>query len=59
MVGKGLEGIEADFWGGGETVVPQYAPSAAYRQLEFMLGRIGSLTERGSFTTQSGDYGNG
>ena len=33
-------------------VVPQYAPSAAYRQLEFLLGRIESLTQRGSFTTQ-------
>lgn len=33
-------------------MVPQYAPSAAYRQLEFLLGRIGSLTQRGSFTTQ-------
>ncbi|MCJ1471478.1 hypothetical protein MMC13_000117 [Lambiella insularis] len=33
-------------------MVPQYAPSAAYRQLEFLLGRIDSLTEMGSFTTQ-------
>ncbi|KAI4212200.1 MAG: hypothetical protein LQ351_005069 [Letrouitia transgressa] len=36
-------------------MVPQYAPSAAYRQLEFLLGRIDSLTERGSFTTQPGN----
>ena len=32
-------------------MVPQYAPSAAYRQLEFLLGRIGSLSEVSSFTT--------
>ncbi|EON68560.1 hypothetical protein W97_07818 [Coniosporium apollinis CBS 100218] len=32
-------------------MVPQYAPSAAYRQLEFLLGRIDDLSERGSFTT--------
>jgi len=38
------------------TVVPQYAPSAAYRQLEFLLGRIGSLSEMGDFTTRTGNY---
>ncbi|EXJ93307.1 carboxypeptidase [Capronia coronata CBS 617.96] len=32
--------------------IPQYVPGAAYRQLEFLLGRIGNLTERGTFTTQ-------
>lgn len=32
-------------------MVPQYAPSAAYRQLEFLLGRIKSLDEVSSFTT--------
>ena len=32
-------------------MVPQYAPSAAYRQLEFLLGRIDSLGTKGSFTT--------
>ena len=32
-------------------MIPQYAPSAAYRQLEFLLGRISSLTEKSSFTT--------
>ena len=37
-------------------VVPQYAPSAAYRQLEFLLGRISSLTQTGDFTTQSGNF---
>ena len=40
-------------------MIPQYQPSAAYRQLEFLLGRIGSLTERSDFTTQTGDFGNG
>lgn len=39
-------------------MIPQYAPSAAYRQLEFLLGRISSLGERSDFTTQSGDFGN-
>jgi hypothetical protein len=33
-------------------MIPQYAPSVAYRQMEFLLGRIKSLTERSSFTTQ-------
>jgi carboxypeptidase D len=35
-------------------MVPQYAPSAAYRQLEFLLGRIESLDEVSPFTTQPG-----
>lgn len=39
-------------------MVPQYAPSAAYRQLEFLLGRISDLGVRSDFTTQSGDFGN-
>lgn len=34
-------------------MVPQYAPSAAYRQLEFLLGRIPDLGTMGSFTTMS------
>jgi len=37
-------------------MLPQYAPGAAYRILEFMLGRIESLEERGDFTTQNGKY---
>nr|POF01229.1 putative serine carboxypeptidase [Quercus suber] len=37
-------------------MIPQYAPSASYRQLEFLLGRIDSLSERSDFTTQHGDY---
>jgi carboxypeptidase D len=32
-------------------MIPQYAPSAAYRQLEFMLGRIPDLGTVGPFTT--------
>jgi carboxypeptidase D len=32
-------------------MVPQYQPSSAYRQLEFLLGRIESLTSREPFTT--------
>lgn len=39
-------------------MVPQYAPSAAYRQVEFLLGRISDLSEVSDFTTQSGDFGN-
>ncbi|KAF9894068.1 hypothetical protein FE257_009041 [Aspergillus nanangensis] len=31
--------------------IPQYAPGAAYRQLEFLLGRIESLSEPGEYTT--------
>ncbi|KAF2477049.1 carboxypeptidase cpdS precursor [Lindgomyces ingoldianus] len=33
-------------------MVPQYQPSSAYRQLEFLLGRIDSLSEKGGFTTR-------
>ncbi|MCJ1386486.1 hypothetical protein MMC17_009612 [Xylographa soralifera] len=36
--------------------IPQYTPGAAYRMLEFLLGRIQSLTQVGDFTTQSGNY---
>lgn len=41
-------------------MVPQYAPGAAYRQMEFLLGRIPSLGTPGNFTTQmetGGAYG--
>lgn len=31
--------------------IPQYAPGAAYRQLEFLLGRISSLQEKGDYTS--------
>ncbi|QSZ36493.1 hypothetical protein DSL72_006373 [Monilinia vaccinii-corymbosi] len=33
-------------------MVPQYAPSASYRTLEYLLGRIESLTSTEPFTTQ-------
>ncbi|KAF2260498.1 carboxypeptidase cpdS precursor [Lojkania enalia] len=35
-------------------MVPQYQPSSAYRQLEFLLGRIDSLTSTEPFTTAPG-----
>lgn len=31
-------------------MVPQYQPSSAYRQLEYLLGRISSLSEVSDFT---------
>ena len=30
--------------------IPQYVPGAAYRQLEFLLGRIKRLQQKGSYT---------
>ena len=36
--------------------IPQYAPGAGYRQLEFLLGRIESLSEVGDFTTVPGNF---
>lgn len=33
-------------------MIPQYAPSASYRTLEYLLGRIESLTSTVPFTTQ-------
>ncbi|KAK3679045.1 hypothetical protein LTR78_001498 [Recurvomyces mirabilis] len=39
-------------------MIPQYAPAAAYRQVEYLLGRIDNLGEKSDFTTQSGDFGN-
>lgn len=50
---RGLTFVEVSLSG---HMIPQYAPSAAYRQLEFLLGRIGSLTQRGDFTTQTGNF---
>lgn len=35
-------------------VIPQYAPTAAYRHLEFLLGRVDSLSSTAPFTTDSG-----
>lgn len=36
--------------------IPEYVPGASFRHLEFLLGRIPSLTTRGDFTTQHGNY---
>ncbi|KAH8646601.1 Alpha/Beta hydrolase protein [Tricladium varicosporioides] len=36
--------------------IPQYTPGAAYRQLEFLLGRIDSLGQMGDYTTQTGNF---
>lgn len=33
-------------------MIPQYAPSAAYRHVEYLLGRIPSLSSQTPFTTQ-------
>ncbi|TKX23521.1 serine carboxypeptidase-like protein 5 [Elsinoe australis] len=54
---RGLTFVEIDLSG---HMVPQYAPSAAYRHLEFLLGRVESLGERSPFSTQvgTGDFGN-
>ncbi|KAI9727808.1 MAG: hypothetical protein M1834_007955 [Cirrosporium novae-zelandiae] len=54
---RGLTYVQVELSG---HMVPQYQPSAAYRMMEFMLGRIGSLSQEGDFTTQTGNYtGNG
>ncbi|KAK6373533.1 hypothetical protein LTS17_008025 [Exophiala oligosperma] len=50
---RGLTWVTVDLAG---HEIPQYVPGAAYRQLEFLLGRIDSLTVVGSFTTQHGNY---
>ena len=47
---RGLTWIEVSLSG---HMVPQYAPSAAYRTLEYLLGRIESVTEEGCFTTDT------
>jgi carboxypeptidase D len=36
--------------------IPQYVPGASYRHLEFLLGRISNLEQRGDFTTQTGNF---
>lgn len=53
---RGLTWVETFLSG---HMIPQYAPTAAYRQLEFLLGRIPSLTTVSDFTTQGGKWGNG
>lgn len=58
---RGLTFVGVDLSG---HMIPQYAPTAAYRTVEFLLGRIESLQEVSSFTTESwgqstGELGNG
>jgi len=36
--------------------IPEYAPGAAFRQLEFLLGRIENLSVEGDYTTQKGNF---
>lgn len=50
---RGLTWVTVDMAG---HEIPQYVPGAAYRQLEFLLGRIGSLTEMGDFTTLNDSF---
>lgn len=45
---RGLTWVTVDLAG---HEIPQYAAGAAYRQLEFLLGRIDNLTVVGDFTT--------
>lgn len=45
---RGLTYVAVDLSG---HMVPQYAPSAAYRHLEFLLGRVDSLSSTAPFTT--------
>lgn len=47
---RGLTFVEVSLSG---HMIPQYAPSASYRLVEFMLGRIDSITEQGCFTTDT------
>lgn len=50
---RGLTFVTVDLAG---HEIPQYTPSAAYRQLEFLLGRIESLTDKSDFTILPGDF---
>lgn len=45
---RGLTWVEVNLAG---HMLPEFVPGAGYRHLEFLLGRIGSLTEQGNFTT--------
>lgn len=46
--------LHADFDSTPE--LPGYAPGAAYRALELLLGRIDTLSQEGDFTTQTGNF---
>ena len=48
---RGLTFVSVDAAG---HMVPQYAPSAAFRHLEFLLGRVDSLASKEPFTTDPG-----
>lgn len=52
---RGLTFVTIDLAG---HMIPQYAPSAAYRQVEYLLGRISDLGVHSDFTTQKGNFGN-
>lgn len=52
---RGLTWVEVFLSG---HMIPQYAPTAAYRQLEYLLGRIPSLSLNSDFTTEGGNWGN-
>ena len=52
---RGLTWCEVNLAG---HMVPGYAPSAAYRHMEFLLGRIENLETKSDFTTQTGNFGN-
>ncbi|KUJ11815.1 alpha/beta-hydrolase [Mollisia scopiformis] len=47
---RGLTWVSVDLSG---HMIPQYAPSASYRTLEFLLGRIDSLSSTVPFTTDN------
>ncbi|KAI3400719.1 hypothetical protein diail_1928 [Diaporthe ilicicola] len=49
---RGLTFVTVEFAG---HQIPQYVPGAAYRQLEFLLGRVKDLSSVGEFTTLAGD----
>lgn len=48
---RGLTYVGIDISG---HMVPQYAPTAAFRQLEVLLGRVASLSSNAPFTTDAG-----
>lgn len=48
---RGLTWVSVDLSG---HMIPQYAPSASYRHLEFLLGRVDSLSSTVPFTTDMG-----
>ncbi|TVY80493.1 putative serine carboxypeptidase [Lachnellula suecica] len=53
---RGLTWVSVDLSG---HMIPQYAPTASYRHLEFLLGRIDSLSSTVPFTTDNFPQPNG